>query len=143
MALYLITSLKCTVQGIDLDAGRIHRANKKFKQKSHRGFAVCSILKAEDMRRKFFEKSFDTVIITHALHHLSNVRKALTQAKGVLTRAGKIIIVEYAASFGETVDDCPRFSIHKIKTLIKMAGFQKVKPINLLPGLLVIIGYKN
>jgi cyclopropane fatty-acyl-phospholipid synthase-like methyltransferase len=60
-ALYLISSLNCSIQGIDMDAGRVHRANEKFKRKPHRGFAVCSVLKAEDMNRKTFQTPFDAI----------------------------------------------------------------------------------
>lgn len=141
-ALYLISSLNCTIQGIDLDAGRVHRANKKFKRKPHKGFAVCNILKAEDMRRKFFEKPFDAVIITHAFHHLDNARKALIKSKNVLGNNGKIIIAEYTPSSGENIDDCPRFSIGKIKSLVNNVGFKRTKQFDLSSGLFAIVGYK-
>ena len=142
-ALYLISSLNCTIQGIDLDAGRIHRANEKFKRKPHKGFAICNVFKAEDMNRKFFQIPFNAVIVTHALHHLDNVRKALTKSKNVLTRDGKIIIAEYTRQFGEKVDNCPRFSTEKIKLLVAKAGFRKVKQLNLAPGLFAVIGFKD
>ncbi|MDP2695697.1 MAG: class I SAM-dependent methyltransferase [bacterium] len=142
-ALYLISSLHCAVQGIDLDAGRIHRANEKFKRKARRGFAVCSILEAQDMRRTFFEKPFNAVIITHSFHHLANIGKVLRKAKSVLANDGKIIIAEYTNSFGETMDDCPRFAARKIKLLARNAGFKKLKKCNLSHGLFAIVGYKN
>ena len=142
-ALYLISSLHCVVQGIDLDAGRIHRANEKFKRKTRRGFAVCSILNAQDMRRAFFEKPFNAVIITHSFHHLANVGKVLRKSKSVLAGNGKILIAEYTGSFGETLDNCPRFSAGKIKLLARNAGFKRLKKCNLSPGLFAIVGYKN
>jgi cyclopropane fatty-acyl-phospholipid synthase-like methyltransferase len=141
-ALYLISSLNCTVQGIDMDAGRVHRANEKFKRKPHKGFAVCSVLKAEDMSRKTFQMPFDAVVITHAFHHLDNVRKALARAKNVLARDGKIIIIECTARFGEEIDDCPRFSADKIKRLMANAGFKKIKRSTLTPGLFALMGFK-
>jgi cyclopropane fatty-acyl-phospholipid synthase-like methyltransferase len=141
-ALYLISSLNCTIQGIDLDAGRIHRANEKFKRKPRKGFAVCNVLKAENLDRNFFKIPFNAVIVTHAFHHLSNVREALVKSKNVLTRNGKIIIAEYTRQFGEKIDNCPRFSIEKIKLLVIKAGFQKIKRFNLAPGLFAIIGFK-
>lgn len=141
-ALYLISSLNCNVQGIDMDAGRVHRANEKFKRRSHKGFAVCSVLKAEDMNKKFFKLPFDAVMITHAFHHLDNVEKALTKSKNVLARDGKIIIAECTTSFGEKIDDCPRFSTGKIKLLVAKAGFKRVKKFNLAPGLFAVMGFK-
>jgi cyclopropane fatty-acyl-phospholipid synthase-like methyltransferase len=141
-ALYLISSLNCNVQGIDMDAGRVHRANEKFRRKPHKGFAVCSVLKAEDMSRKTFQTPFDAVLVTHAFHHLNNVRKALVKAKNVLARNGKIIIVECAPRFGEKIDDCPRFSAGKIKLLVAEAGFKEIKRSNLAPGLFAITGFK-
>lgn len=142
-ALYLISSLNCTIQGIDLDAGRVHRANEKFKRRPHKGFAVCNVFKAEDMNRKFFKIPFDAVIVTHALHHLDSVRKTLIKSKNVLARDGKIIIAEYTAQFGEKIDNCPRFSTEKIKLLVTKAGFKKIKQFNLAPGLFAIMGFKN
>jgi len=142
-ALYLISSLNCTIQGIDLDAGRVHRANEKFKRKPHKGFAVCNVFKAENMNRKFFKIPFDTVIVTHAFHHMDNIRKALIKSKNVLARDGKIIIAEYTAQFGEKIDDCPRFSTEKIKLLVTKAGFKKIKQFDLAPGLFAVIGFKD
>jgi ubiquinone/menaquinone biosynthesis C-methylase UbiE len=142
-ALYLISSYACAVQGIDLDAGRIHRANKKFKQRPRKGFAVCNVLKAEKISRRFFGKSFKAVIIIHALHHVQNIAIALRKAKNVLDDDGKIIIAEYETAFGEKVDNCPRFSAGKIKALVKNAGFQRIKKVNMSSGFFAIIGHKN
>lgn len=141
-ALYLISSLNCNVQGIDMDAGRVHRANEKFKRKPHKGFAVCSVLKAEDITGEYFKIPPDVVIITHAFHHLHNIGKALAKSKSVLTRDGKIIIAECTIQFGETLDDCPRFSADKIKQLLARAGFKEIKRSNLTPGLFAITGFK-
>lgn len=141
-ALYLISSLNCNVQGIDMDAGRVHRANEKFKRKPRKGFAVCSVLKAEGMTGGYFETPPDVVIIIHAFHHLHNIGKALAKSKGVLARDGKIIIAECTAQFGETLDDCPRFSADKIKRLMTRAGFKKIKRSNLATGLFAIVGFK-
>jgi len=35
IALYLILSLNCYIDGIDLDKGKVHRANKNFSKKHH------------------------------------------------------------------------------------------------------------
>lgn len=141
-ALYLISSLNCNVQGIDMDAGRVHRANERFKRKPRKGFAVCSVLKAEDITGEYFETPPDVVIITHAFHHLHNIGKALARSKGVLARDGKIIIAECTAQLGEKLDNCPRFSADKIKRLMTRAGFKKIKRSNLAPGLFAIVGFK-
>jgi len=142
-ALYLISSLDCIIQGIDLDAGLVHRANEKFNRKPHKGFAVCTVYKAEDIDRKSFKAPFDVVVVTHALHHLDNVKKVLIKSKNVLVRKGKIIIVEHTPQFGEKVDDCPRFSVGKIKSLVIKAGFKRLKKLNLSPGLFAIVGYRE
>lgn len=142
-AFYLISSLSCDVRGIDADAGKIHRANEKIRRKLRNRFAVCENLKAEDMRRNSFQKPFDAVIIIHAFHHLGNVKKALAKSKSVLSRGGKIIIAEYTNSFGENIDDCPRFSAEKILLLVKQSGFSGLKKINISSGLFAIIGYKK
>jgi ubiquinone/menaquinone biosynthesis C-methylase UbiE len=90
----------------------------------------------------YFKTPLDVVIITHAFHHLHNVGKALAKSRGVLARGGKIIITECTAQYGEGLDDCPRFSVDKIKQLMARAGFKNIKRSNLAPGLFAMTGFK-
>ena len=127
LALYLIFSLGCYLDGIDTDKGAIHRANKKFRKQKINGLALCRLCKAEEINKKFQKNTFDAILIIHALHHLTNLSDVLARSKYVLKKEGKIFIGEYKPGYGEKRDNCPRFSERKIISMIKTAGFINIK----------------
>ena len=128
LAFYL-TSLHCSVDGVDSDQGSVHRANQKLKQKMVYGKARCYTYDSLEIDKKFRRNGFDSILIIHTLHHLVNVGagEVLKKAKRVLKRGGKIFIGEYAGGYGETRDNCPRFSEKKILSMLKTAGFRKMR----------------
>ncbi len=141
IASYLISSLDCYVDGIDLDKGKVHRANERFKRPS-KGFAICSIYGAEDVDKVNCKALFDVIILTHTLHHLTDISKVLSKSKKILKKDGYILIAEYTPTFGESVDNCPRFSAIKIKSILKTARFRNIKKHNLNKGIFIIKAVK-
>lgn len=79
--------------GIDYcasDESRKHMesAKKRFEGKPVRFFEM----NAESL--KFQDESFDTVCISHSLHHLANIDRVLAEMKRVLKRGGNFILQE-------------------------------------------------
>lgn len=79
--------------GIDYcasDASRkeMESAKKRFEGKPVRFFEM----NAENLR--FEDESFDTVCMSHSLHHLANINKVLTEMKRVLKKGGNFILQE-------------------------------------------------
>lgn len=143
MALFLISSLHCQVDGIDLDKGKIHRANEKFKKKLTKGLALCRLCDSKNINKKFQKNTFDVILITHTLHHLEDLDDVLLKARYVLKKSGKIFVCEYKRDYGELIDNCPRFSNKKIKSMLKTAGFRNIKNNNLHKKFIVISATKG
>ena len=126
LALYLISSLNCRVDGVDLDKGKVHRANEKFKRQMTKGLALCRLCNSHDINTRFKNKTFDIVIIIHVLHHLTDLNATLLKIRHVLKKGRRLFIGEYQRDYGEKIDNCPRFSDEKIKCMLKTAGFRNV-----------------
>ena len=71
--------------GIDESDAAITRAKKEFHQKN------ISFQKMNSAELTFGDATFDLVIISNSLHHLSNVPHSLAEAKRVLRLSGGII----------------------------------------------------
>ncbi|OHA08861.1 MAG: hypothetical protein A3B37_00740 [Candidatus Sungbacteria bacterium RIFCSPLOWO2_01_FULL_59_16] len=136
LPLFLVSRRRCSVEGIDASAARVHRANKKFR-KPRRGVAVCRLANAENMRLNMFRAPFHLALVTNALHHFDAYR-ALRRTRAMLLPGGRILIAEYAPSFGERIDDCPRYSEKKIRSLLADAGFTDITAHRLDPRLNVL-----
>jgi ubiquinone/menaquinone biosynthesis C-methylase UbiE len=67
---------------------QMESAKKRFEDKPVRFFEM----NAENL--KFEDKSFDTVCISHSLHHLANIDKVLAEMKRVLKNGGNFILQE-------------------------------------------------
>src|SRR3989344_9344016 len=81
IALYLISSLNCRIDGIDLEKGGIHRANEKFRKRTVKGLALCRFCDSKNIDKKFKNETFDAVLITHTLHHLTDFSTILPKIK--------------------------------------------------------------
>ncbi|MFX1517163.1 MAG: class I SAM-dependent methyltransferase, partial [Promethearchaeota archaeon] len=86
----LIKTLKDydTFIGIDIEFKDLASIKEKFKDKP----AEFVEMNAENLT--FDSNSFDTVAISHSLHHLTNVDKVLTEMRRVLKPNGYFIIQE-------------------------------------------------
>ena len=71
-------------------------ARKRFEGKPVRFFEM----NAEDL--KFEDGSFDTVCISHSLHHLANIGKVLSEMKRVLKKGGNFILQELYCDGNQT-----------------------------------------
>jgi len=67
---------------------QMESAKKRFEGKPVRFFEM----NAESL--KFEDESFDTVCISHSLHHLASIDKVLTEMKRVLKKGGNFILQE-------------------------------------------------
>jgi ubiquinone/menaquinone biosynthesis C-methylase UbiE len=79
--------------GIDYCASDESRKNMESAKKRFEGKPVQFFeMNAENL--KFEDKSFDTVCISHSLHHLANIDKVLAEMKRVLRNGGNFILQE-------------------------------------------------
>lgn len=113
----------CVVDGVDADAAAVHSARAAFAQARRAEALRCHQIAAEDLRTKFPASSFDVAVSTHALHHFARPWRALREAYRVVRPGGRLLVAEYDPDVGETLDDCPRYSLWKIEELITSAGF--------------------
>lgn len=142
IAFNLISSLNCCVDGIDLDKGKVHNTNKKFRKRLTKGLASCCLCDANDINKKFKKETYDVVLIIHTLHHLTNLSGILIKSRYLLKYGGKIFIGEYQRDYGEKLDNCPRFSSKKIKSMLKTARFTKIKSNNIHKNFVMISAIK-
>jgi len=143
MALYLASSLNCRVDGIDLDKGRVHRANEKFRKRMTKGLALCRSCDSENIDKKFKNETFDAVLIIHTLHHLADLSTIFPKIKHSMRVGGKIFVGEYERNFGEKQDNCPRFSSNKIKSILDTSGFGHIRGHNVHKNFIMITAVKG
>ena len=74
--------------GVDISKKSLEKAKKSFKKQS----VEFILMNAENL--KFKHDSFDTVGISHSLHHLANIDTVLTEMKRVLKSDGYFLIQE-------------------------------------------------
>ena len=143
MALYLISSLNCHIDGVDLDKGKIQRANEKLRKGIVKGLALCHLCDSKKIDKKFKKETFDAVLIVHVLHHLTELSSILSKIRRILKIGGKIFIEEYNPAFGEKLDNCPRFSSNKIKSMLNTARFRDIIDCNIHKKFIMITAVKG
>ncbi len=142
LAFFLISSLNCRIDGIDLDKGGVHRANKKFIKRQTKGKAICHIWGSKYIRKKFQRGTFDAVLIIHTFHHLEDLADVLKKTRYVMKNKGKIFVGEYERNYGEKLDNCPRFSNKKIISMLRTAGFRNIRNNDIHKNFVMITGVK-
>ena len=91
----LIKTLKAYDSFIGIDYCPSDKSKKDMEsaKKRFEGKGVQFIqMNAESL--EFEDESFDTVCISHALHHLANISKVMTEMKRVLRKGGNFILQE-------------------------------------------------
>ncbi len=91
----LIKTLKAydSFVGIDYCPSGESREDMESAEKRFEGKAVQFLqMNAENLR--FEDESFDTVCISHALHHLAGINMVVTEMKRVLKKGGNFILQE-------------------------------------------------
>jgi len=141
-SIYLASNLNCIVEGIDVEKGKLHRAMKRFDENSAKGLVLCHFCDCRKVDKKFSGESFDFVIIVHALHHLCDLSIVLPKLRGVLKKGGELIIMEYEKSYGEKLDNCPRFSPMKINSMLRTAGFRNLVSRDVISDFVTVIAMK-
>lgn len=79
--------------GIDYCPSDASRAEMEFAKKKFEGMPV-SFLEMNAENLEFEDGAFDTVCISHSLHHLANVDKVMSEMMRVLRPGGKFILQE-------------------------------------------------
>jgi ubiquinone/menaquinone biosynthesis C-methylase UbiE len=91
----LIKTLKAyeSFIGIDYCPSDESKKNMKSAKKRFEGKPVQFLqMNAENL--EFEDESFDTVCISHSLHHLANINQVMTEMKRVLKKGGNFILQE-------------------------------------------------
>ena len=91
----LIKTLKAydSFVGIDYCPSDESRKAMESARERHRGKPV-TFLKMNAENLKFEDESFDTVCISHSLHHLADIDRVMTEMKRVLERGGRFVLQE-------------------------------------------------
>ena len=125
-------NLHCNVDGVDIDELKVHRANRIFLKAKRDHLVACKTCRAEEASQRFGTHHYDFVVSNHALHHYKDSVKALREMSLLLKPSGKLLLSELEQSYGEKIDDCPRYRSEKIKELVARAGF-KIRELVLKP----------
>lgn len=137
-ALQITKKFQCAVYGVDINKLKVHRANAAFVKAKKDHLVVCHVVSALQLTKQFAKSSFDVVVSNHSIHHYDDVLKALREIRAVLKPKGVLLLGELEQSYGEQVDNCPRFSLRKIEELVKRANLDivsvQIKP----PGVILI-----
>lgn len=128
----------CRITGVDLDELAIHRANARFRRVRRAGLGACVLCAAEELGARFRRGSFDCAVMNLVIHHLANPFRALRQTRLVLRRGGALLITDYEPRYGERLDDCPRYSLGKLRELVGEAGFRIRRAKSQPPGVLTL-----
>lgn len=128
--------LRCETECVDSDALAVTYANKALRRRGRT--TRCRRCAAEDLRDRFGTRQFDAAVTVHALHHFDQPVRALRQMHVILKPHGKLALAEFEPRYGEGFDDCPRFSLAKIREFVRAAGFQKVAAWQRRPGVLLV-----
>ncbi len=132
----------CRIHGIDIEAVRVHRANARFSRHALAADVTCTVGSATELTRHFGRASIDAIVAVQALHHFSDPAGALRQMRAILRPGGKILLAELDPWYGETLDDCPRYSPWKLKEFCHRAGFPRVSGIWKRPGTFLVLTRK-
>ncbi len=131
--------LRCETECVDSDAFAVTYANRALRR---RGRATrCRRCAAEDLRDRFGTRQFDAAVAVHALHHFGQPVRALRQVRAVLEPGGRFVLAEFEPRYGEQCDDCPRFSLAKIRAFLRAAGFSRIASRCVRPGVLLVAAF--
>lgn len=128
----------CRVEGIDIDEIKIHRANALFAKAKREHLVRCHICSAENLAVRLGRGRYDVVVSTHSFHHYRDPRRALRQIRAILKPGGQLLLSELEPPYGETVDDCPRYSLRKISALVADAHLRVQEARRRKPGVLLV-----
>lgn len=130
------------VHGADSDERHVHRMNTR-RWLLRRGAAVrCYPCAAERLVKYFGRSQYEAAVSVHALHHYADPFVALRNMRGVVRRGGVVLIAELEPQYGETLDDCPRFSLEKIVRLCEDAGLRVLTADVKRPGVVLVAAEK-
>lgn len=114
----LAQKLKKSVVGLDVSNKGFDKAHNLCKKFNTCNLIECFQGKAENMTAILKGRKFDVTIFIHSFHHIKNFQKALLQSKKVLNKNGRVIIAEYSPEYGKKKDNCKRFSVGFITSLL-------------------------
>lgn len=129
---------RCVVHGVDSEMAVVHQLSLKLRRLRRHGATRCCRCSAEQLADVFGARTHDVTVSVHALHHYMDPFKALQNVRRVLRPGGTVLIAEFDPLYGETLDDCPRFSLEKITWLCEDAGFQVRVACRKHPGVLLV-----
>jgi ubiquinone/menaquinone biosynthesis C-methylase UbiE len=134
------------VFGTDISRQSLNLAEKNFKLRGLKG----TFIKASATKLPFNDEYFDLIYSCGVLHHIPDVKNAISEMKRVLKPNGKIIILLYNLKsplgfifklFGENLSDgfgnpyTTLYTENKIKTFFRDFKIKNVKTFGLIPHL--------
>ena len=101
LAFYLDSRLRnAEIKGIDLSAGMLEIARKKFERHQVTSDNKISFEKADCLDLPFSEATFDIATVAYGVRNFSNLLKGLEEIKRVLKPGGVICIIELSTPEG-------------------------------------------
>lgn len=142
------------VHGADSDERHVHRMNTRRWLLRRSAAVRCYPCAAERLVKYFGRSQYDAAVSVHALHHYADPFVALRNMRGVVRpvrgeasngvrRGGMVLIAELEPQYGETLDDCPRFSLEKIVWLCEDAGLRVLTADVKHPGVILVAAEKS
>lgn len=98
----------------------------------------CHRCSAENLSARLGRARYDVVVSTHSFHHYRDPRRALRQIRAILKPGGQLLLSELEPVYGETVDDCPRYSLRKIVALVSDTRLRVEEARRQKPGVLLV-----
>jgi demethylmenaquinone methyltransferase/2-methoxy-6-polyprenyl-1,4-benzoquinol methylase len=87
-------------------------AGAKFRKK--RIEATCLLLEADGLRLPFAEGSFDAVTVAFGVRNFADLGAGLRETHRVLSRGGRLIVLEFSTPSAPLLGGCYRFYLNRI-----------------------------
>lgn len=125
LAVDLAKALKRPVIGLDVSSERFNKAKKAARDKGVLPLLNCVLGDAHRIGLK--RGQFDAVTLSYTLHHLDDPLKALAEVRRVMTREGRLVVIECMIEEAGNKTPCCRYTIEDLRKLIRAAGFRNIR----------------
>lgn len=134
--------LSCRVEGVDINTLKIHRANRLFLKAKRDHLVHCEIGTSENLLSRFGSSTIDYIVSVHSLHHYDDVVRSLLEMMEIIKPKGKLLLSELVPSYGQSVDDCIRYSGEEIGNFLRKSKFKIVSFRTEKPGVFLAVASK-
>jgi ArsR family transcriptional regulator len=125
----MLTEVASQVTAVDISAEMLGQLEKRAKQK---GIANLTYVEGDIEDLPLPDASHDVVVASQALHHARSPARCLSEARRVLVRGGRLLVIDLLAHNEEWVREKLEhlhlgFTEQALEELVRQAGFDKVR----------------